>query len=145
MTSTSLLNRSRDEARAEPELLIHDEEERILRSLKMVARLMDDQFEIPGTGIRFGLDSVAGLVPAVGDLATAAISVWIVAQARRLGVSRWTTARMGWNVLVDTVLGAVPLVGDAFDFAWKSNRKNMALLEKHLARRREKRQPNWNR
>jgi hypothetical protein len=147
-TRSAAVTRTHDSARApssEPELLIHDEEERLIRSLRALARLMDDQFEIPGTRWRVGLDGLIGLVPGVGDVVSAAISLWILNQARRLGASRWTLARMGWNVLVDAGVGAIPLVGDAFDVVWKSNRRNLALLEKHLAVRRSQRRPQWNR
>jgi hypothetical protein len=149
MTTTfetrSIQHRSPSAPAREPELLIHDEEERLMGSVRALARLMDDQFEVPGTKLRVGLDALVGLVPGVGDLVSTAISLWIVNQARRLGVSRWVLARMGWNVLVDAGVGAIPLAGDAFDLVWKSNRRNIVLLEKHLAARRSKRPPRWTR
>ena len=95
---------------------------------------MDSQFEVPGTSIKVGLDSLIGLVPGVGDLISTAVSVWLIREARRLGASRWLVARMIWNVAVDTTIGIVPVVGDMFDVAWKANRKNIELLARHLER-----------
>jgi C4-dicarboxylate transporter len=108
---------------------------RSLERLRTIARLLDARFGIPGTGLRFGLDSLLGLVPGLGDAATALVSLYIVAEAHRLGVRPVTLARMGWNVALDLGLGAVPVLGDLFDFFWKSNLRNIALLERDLARR----------
>jgi hypothetical protein len=93
---------------------------------------MDSAFVIPGTRVRAGLDAVLGLVPVVGDLASAAIGLFLVLQARELGASRWLQARMMGNLLVDTALGSVPLVGDVFDVAFKANLRNVQLLQKEL-------------
>jgi hypothetical protein len=110
--------------------------DRRLRRLQGLVRLLDTAFEIPGTKWRFGLDGIIGLIPGVGDLVTTTLSVWILREARILGVSQATLVRMGWNVVVDFVVGAVPLAGDIFDVAWKANRKNLALLERDLYQRR---------
>lgn len=99
-----------------------------------LARLLDRAVGIPGTGIRFGLDSILGLIPGVGDVATGAISIYIILEAARMGVPRPTLLRMLGNVAVDTVGGSVPLVGDIFDVAWKSNSRNVELLQSHLGR-----------
>jgi hypothetical protein len=106
-----------------------------LNRLRGIARLLDARFGIPGTPLRFGLDSLLGLVPGLGDAATALVSLYVMAEARRLGVRPATLIRMGWNVALDLGLGAVPVVGDIFDFFWKSNMKNIALLERDLAQR----------
>lgn len=106
-----------------------------LNRLRALARLLDARFGIPGTRFRLGLDSILGLVPGIGDAATAAVSLYMLVEARRLGVGMPTLMRMGWNVALDLGLGAVPLVGDVFDFFWKSNLKNMDLLEADLERR----------
>jgi len=106
--------------------------ERIAR-LDALATLLDSAFLIPGTNIRFGLDALIGLVPGIGDAITTLISLYIVREARALGASRLVIARMLANVAIDGVVGAVPLVGDVIDVAWRSNRRNMALLQKHLA------------
>jgi hypothetical protein len=79
------------------------------------------------------LDGLVGLIPAVGDVATAAVSAYLVYEARQLGVPRRTLAQMGGNVLVDLLLGSVPLIGDIADFGWKANLKNVRLLERHVA------------
>ena len=113
--------------------------ERLAR-LRALARLLDARFGIPGTRFSFGADSLLGLIPGVGDAATALISLYILLEARRLGARPTTLARMGWNVALDLGLGAVPLVGDVFDLFWKANVKNIELLEADL-RRRQGRSP----
>jgi hypothetical protein len=109
-----------------------DVDETRLRRLEAFAHLLDARFGVPGTRWRFGLDSVIGLVPGVGDVATAAIALWVLWQGHRLGASRAILARMAGNVAMDAVFGSVPLVGDIFDVAFKSNRRNVALLRRHL-------------
>jgi Domain of unknown function (DUF4112) len=94
--------------------------------------LLERSFHIPGTKIPFGLDSVIGLVPVLGDLVTAAMGAYMVWEARNLGMSKWQLIRMTANVGVDTALGAVPLVGDVFDLVWRSNSKNLRIIKKHL-------------
>jgi hypothetical protein len=93
----------------------------------------DSVFEVPGLGWRFGLDPLIGLVPVVGDLASSAVSFYILSLAAHFGVPRRTLARMAINVGIDYVLGSIPLIGNVFDFAWKANQRNMALLEQALA------------
>jgi hypothetical protein len=102
--------------------------------IEAVARLMDDLFEIPGTSVRVGLDSIIGLVPVVGDLISQAVSSYIIWEARQLGVSRFTMGRMIANSAIDTVVDIIPVAGDAFDVAFRANRKNLALLKGHLAK-----------
>ncbi len=114
----------------------HDER---LAQVRWLARLMDDNFRIPGTPLRFGWDSVIGLFPGLGDVLTSAISLLIVHHAWHAGASKLTLLRMLGNVGVDFVVGAIPLLGDLFDFVWKANRKNALLLERHLTRQAEKR------
>ena len=103
------------------------------RELQALANWMDSAFEIPGLGIRFGLDSLLGLVPGLGDTVTSFISLYLVAAASRFGMSRVTLIRMTMNVAIDWLLGSIPLVGDLFDVYWKANQMNMALLRRHLA------------
>jgi hypothetical protein len=105
-----------------------------LARLDALARLMDSAVAIPGTNIRLGLDALIGLVPVAGDLISNVISTYIVWEARRLGVSRLTVARMLANTAVDTVIGAIPILGDAFDVAFRGNMRNLALLRAHIAR-----------
>ena len=89
-------------------------------------------FVIPGTNRRVGLDSLVGLIPVVGDLATAAMGAWIVWEARNLGMSKWQLTRMAGNIGVDTLIGAIPFAGDLFDFLYKSNTKNLRIIRKHM-------------
>jgi hypothetical protein len=94
--------------------------------------LLERAFVIPGTKIPFGLDSVIGLVPVLGDLITAAMGAYMVWEARNLGMSKWALTRMAANVGIDTLIGAIPIVGDAFDLVWRSNSKNLRIIRKHL-------------
>jgi hypothetical protein len=103
-----------------------------LRSIRALARVLDDAVGIPGTRWRFGLDAVMDLIPGVGDLAGVAISGYLLLQAARLGASRWTLARMAGNVAVDALAGALPGIGVIFDGVWKANRRNVRLLEAQL-------------
>jgi hypothetical protein len=114
---------------------------RSIERLRQLAHLLDDRFRIPGTSYRVGLDGLIGLVPGVGDAVTTLLSLYIVLEARRLGVPLTKLGRMGLNVGVDAVLGAVPLLGDLFDVAFKANRRNVALLLDHLDANRRTRHP----
>jgi hypothetical protein len=101
--------------------------------LNQLATLLDDVFEIPGTGIRFGLDAILGLVPGIGDLLTGIASLLLLYAAWQRQLPRVTMWRMLANIAIDTVLGAIPFAGDVFDVAWKSNRKNYKLLARSSA------------
>jgi hypothetical protein len=103
-----------------------------LEHLRALSRLLDNAFVIPGTGYRFGLDALIGLVPGLGDAVSAVFSSYLVLQASRLGAPRSVVSRMVANIALDTLVGWVPILGDLFDVAWKSNVRNMALLEQHL-------------
>lgn len=100
--------------------------------VEAMEKVLERSFHIPGTKIPFGLDTVVGLVPVLGDVVTAAMGAYIVWEARNLGMSKWQLIRMAANVGVDTAIGAVPLVGDVFDFVWRSNSKNLRIIKKHL-------------
>lgn len=121
--------------------------EDIERSLDQLSRYMDGLFRIPGTGWRIGLDALIGLVPGVGDIATTAVSFYILAAGVRYRVPKVTLLRMALNIAVDYVLGAVPVVGDLFDVAWKSNKMNVELLRERATVRgpeaREGRLSDW--
>jgi Domain of unknown function (DUF4112) len=95
------------------------------------SRRLDTAFEIPGTGIRFGWDPLLGLLPWLGDLVSPVFSIAVVVTAMQLGIPKVVQARMLLNVVIDALAGAVPIVGDAFDVAWKANEWNMNLLERH--------------
>jgi Domain of unknown function (DUF4112) len=103
-----------------------------LTSVRFIARLLDSAVGVPGTGIRVGLDPLLGLVPGLGDVAGAALSGYIVLAAARRGAPASVVVRMLGNIAVDTAVGAVPLLGDLFDAGWKSNTRNVALLERHV-------------
>jgi hypothetical protein len=104
-----------------------------VRNVRVLARLLDSSIPIPGTKWKIGFDPIVGLIPGIGDLIGAVLSGYIILEAARAEVPTLTLVRMLVNVGIDTVLGAVPAVGDVFDAAWKSNMKNVALLERHLA------------
>ena len=103
-----------------------------LNQLRSLTRTLDNAFEIPGTGYRVGWDAIIGLVPGIGDAIMLVPSSYIVFQAYRLGAPRRTLLRMGFNLGLETLVGSVPVVGDLFDATWKSNARNLHLLEKHL-------------
>lgn len=104
----------------------------VRQRVEALEKLLERSFVIPGTKIPFGLDSIVGLVPVLGDLITAAMGAYMVWEARNLGMSKWQLMRMTANIGIDTALGAIPLVGDAFDFIWRSNSKNLRIIHKHL-------------
>lgn len=116
----------------EPELITSPARTARIEQLRRIAELLDGQFHVPGTNIEFGLDAIIGLVPIVGDLVAGGISLWLIQEARRLGAPQWLIARMMWNVAVEVTVGAVPVIGDLFDVAWKANRKNIELLSRHF-------------
>lgn len=102
-----------------------------LKNIDYLARLMDAQFRVPGTNFRFGLDALIGLIPGGGDLSTFAVSgymLWVMAQN---GASGYVLARMVFNVLLDTVIGSIPVLGDLFDMVYKSNMRNLRLMQEH--------------
>jgi len=115
-----------------PHALPRAELRRRVAMLRRFAWMMDAAVGVPGTRFRFGLDTLLGLVPGAGDAAAGVLSLVIVWQAYRLGVSRLVLARMVANVAVEVVAGAVPLLGDAFDTVFKANLRNVALLEQAL-------------
>ena len=100
----------------------------IEKGLDDLARYLDGLFRIPGTGWRFGLDSLIGLVPNVGDTLTSLASFYILVAGVRYGVPKITLLRMAFNIGVDYVVGSIPFAGDIFDFFWKSNKMNMDLI-----------------
>ena len=108
------------------------EQESRLRSVRALARLLDEAVRIPGTGIRVGLDAVLGLVPGIGDALGAGLSGWVIVVAARLGAPPSIIARMAGNAALDALAGSVPLLGDLFDIGWRANARNVALLERWL-------------
>lgn len=114
-----------------------------LEALRTASQLLDSAFVVPGTSYRIGLDPILGLVPGLGDLVSPLFAIGILWQARDLAIPRVVQFRMIGNVAIDALLGAVPLVGDLFDFAWKANNKNMALLERHAQEERTASSGDW--
>lgn len=103
-----------------------------LKRLRQLSRLLDNIITIPGTKIGFGLDPIIGLIPIGGDFLGVVFSSYIILEAARLGVSRATLGKMVFNVILDGLVGTVPVLGDLFDFAWKANTNNIKLLEEYL-------------
>jgi hypothetical protein len=101
--------------------------------VRQIATWLDNAVRIPGTGVRVGIDPLLGLAPGLGDTVSALLSGWIVVRAAGLGASPATLARMTGNILVDALVGAVPVLGDIFDFGFKANQRNLVLLESQLA------------
>lgn len=114
--------------RADVEALPADVDEAAVRRMRTVAFVLDESIRVPGTDRRIGIDPLLGALPVVGDAVSGAISLYIVLEAARLGVSYGTLLRMIANVSVDVVAGSLPLVGDLFDTVWKSNRRNLRLV-----------------
>jgi hypothetical protein len=114
-----------------------------LDALRRWARIFDSAFHIPGTGITFGIDPIIGLIPGIGDLASPIFSLFFIWHGVRLGVPRVVLARMVLNVLIDAGVGAIPVVGDLFDFGWKANDWNLALLERHAVIGRRATSGDW--
>jgi hypothetical protein len=104
----------------------------IRRRVEALEQVLERSFRIPGVNYPVGLDAIVGLVPVVGDLITAAMGAYIVWEGKNLGMPKWKLWRMAGNVAVDTAIGAVPLVGDAFDLVFRSNTRNLRIIRKHL-------------
>ena len=122
----------RDPGAQSSETAVDDEVQRALRRLDGLARVLDSCVRVPFTPLRFGVDGLVGLVPIVGDAATAALSLYPIAEARRLGFRTPTILRMLGNVALDAIVGAIPIVGDLFDFGFKANQRNVELLRRRL-------------
>jgi len=108
-----------------------------LNRVRLLGRLLDEQFRIPGTRQRIGLDGLLGLIPGVGDMMGTLLSVYILYEAIQLGVPRHVLLRMVANIGLDAVVGAIPLAGDIFDVVWKANTKNITLLQDALRQQQQ--------
>lgn len=112
------------------------EQARRLARIDRMARLLDARFRLPGTPFRFGWDSILGLVPGLGDLVTFGPAVWMIAEGVRGGARPHVLARMAVNSGLDLLIGAVPVLGDLFDAAFKANLRNAELLRQEFSRPR---------
>lgn len=109
-----------------------DKRQDTINQLRSLSKTLDSRFKGP-MGTSFGIDGLLGLIPGIGDIITTSISIYIIAQAAGLGVGASTLIRMALNVGIENLFDMIPVLGNFFDFYWKSNVKNMALLESHLA------------
>ncbi len=114
------------------------EEKSAIANVESMAKWMDSRFTIPGTNIKFGFDALIGLVPGVGDFATLFISGYMITILAKNGASRLLVARMALNIVIDAVLGSVPILGDIFDVAFKANIRNTKLMREHYVEGRHK-------
>ncbi len=112
-------------------------------NLDLLSRVLDTWFQVPGTSIRFGLDGIIGFLPGIGDFLAGAASCVIVLAAFFRGVPLVTVARMAANIGIEVVVGAVPVLGNFFDIAWRANRRNYALLERSLSAGRRDTWRDW--
>lgn len=104
----------------------------VRRRIEGLERLLEGSFTVPGLNRKFGLDAIVGMIPGIGDVITGAMGLYIVWEARNLGMPKWQLWRMAGNVGFDSLLGVVPLAGDVFDFFFRSNSRNLKIVRKHL-------------
>src|SRR6187551_3055593 len=120
------------------DMLVKNAQPPALKNMESMAKLMDSQFTIPGTNIKFGLDALIGLIPGAGDFATFLISGYMLTVLAQNGASGFVLARMALNVLIDSLFGSIPILGDIFDVAFKSNQRNMKLMHEHYVEGRHR-------
>lgn len=106
-------------------------EEKLIR-LRQLSKNLDESFTIPGTKIKFGIDALLGLVPGGGDLVSSVFSLYILRAAIKMKLPKSAVLAMISNILLDTTIGIIPIIGDIFDIFWKSNKRNLKIIEKHL-------------
>ncbi|MCU0541134.1 MAG: DUF4112 domain-containing protein [Oscillatoriaceae cyanobacterium Prado104] len=114
-----------------------------LRRLRRISNLLDNAIPIPGTKYRIGLDPILGLLPGGGDLIGSIFAGYIVFKSAQMGVPRETLVKMATNIVLDTVVGTVPVAGDLIDVAWKANVKNIELLDAHLGSSEVGKKADW--
>ena len=116
-----------------------DEEKEILEEkitrLRQLSENLDESFTIPGTNIKFGIDALIGLVPGGGDLIGGLFSLYLLRTAIKMKLPKSAIISIMFNIIIDTTIGIVPVIGDIFDIFWKSNKRNMRIIEKHLVNR----------
>ena len=116
---------------------------RELAEVEAIAWLLDNSIPVPGTGRRFGVDAIIGLVPVVGDVVSAGLGLFVVWRASRMGLPRIVVTRMLVVSALDFVIGSIPIAGDAFDLWFKANTRNLALLRRHLQRPETSTRDDW--
>ncbi len=104
-----------------------------IKKLENLSHWMDSKFSIPGTKIRFGLDSIIGLIPGIGDTVTLTSAAYLIGVAHKAGLPLNAKIKMALNAFIDWFIGLIPLIGDLFDVAWKANNKNIEIIKKHLS------------
>ncbi|MDE2435672.1 MAG: DUF4112 domain-containing protein [Sphingomonadales bacterium] len=104
----------------------------VRQRIEAMEHLLEGLVTLPVVGRKIGLDAIVGLVPGIGDIITGAMGLYIVWEARNLGMSRWQMARMVGNIGFDTLVGAVPVAGDLFDVMFRSNTRNLKIIRRHL-------------
>lgn len=114
-----------------------------LKRVRTLSHLLDNAIPIPGTTYRIGIDPLLGLLPGAGDVVGAILSAYIVFESARFGLPRAALARMALNIISETALGSLPVLGDFFDATWKANSRNIALLESHLSQPRRSQKTQW--
>ena len=110
-------------------------DEKLVR-LRQLSENLDESFTIPGTKIKFGMDALLGLVPGGGDLVSGIFSLYMLRAAVKMKLPKRAIFSMLVNILLDTTIGIIPVAGDIFDIFWKSNKRNLKIIEKHLANKR---------
>ena len=114
------------------ELPLGTDPQAVRQRIEALERLLEGMFEVPLLGRKVGLDALLGLVPVAGDAIAAIMGLYLVWEARNLGMPRWQLWRMAGNVGVDSLIGAVPVAGDLFDFLYRSNTRNLKIVRRHL-------------
>jgi hypothetical protein len=120
--------------RMTPQIPLGSDAHSVRQRIEGLERLLEGLVNVPGLGRKVGLDALLGLIPVAGDVITAGMGLYIVWEARNLGMPKWQLWRMAGNVGIDSLLGAVPVAGDLFDFVYRSNTKNLKIIRKHLDR-----------
>ncbi len=110
---------------------VHESHIRTLAALRRWSVLLDSAFRVPGTNLTFGLDPILGLIPGLGDLTSPLFAAFLLVHAVRMRIPRVVQVRMLINAAIDVLVGLIPVLGDFFDFGWKANVRNLALLERH--------------
>ena len=115
-----------------PSLPIGNDPASVRQRIEAVEKLLEHGFRVPGIGYEFGLDALLGLIPIIGDFIGAAFGAYLVWEAKNLGLPKWKLWRMTGNVAFDTAIGFVPVAGDALDFLFRSNTRNLKIVKRHL-------------